>query len=148
MCDIQEGLPLADESLDYAVSIHAIPEIPYENIGKVLGELRRVLREGGTLRLGLPDLEKNIAAYQRGDREHFLIPDEDAATLGGKLAMQLSWYGYVRTLFTYDFAEELLRKAGFSSIARREFRETGSEHPEIVDLDNRERESLFVEAVR
>jgi hypothetical protein len=107
-----------------------------------------VLKPGATLRLGLPDLDRNIEAYLKGDPGHFLIPDEDAGTLGGKLAMQLTWYGYCRTLFTYDFAEELLLKAGFTSVTRREYRQTGTPHPEIVLFDNRERESLFIEAVR
>jgi predicted SAM-dependent methyltransferase len=148
ICDIHEGLPLEPESIDYAVSIHALPEIVYEKIGRVLGELRRVLKPGATLRLGLPDLDRNIEAYLKGDPGHFLIPDEHAATLGGKLAMQLTWYGYCRTLFTYDFAEELLLKAGFTSVARCGHLETGTSHPEIVLFDNRERESLFIEAVR
>lgn len=148
VCDIHDGLPLQSESIDYAVSIHALPEIVHAEIDAVLRELRRVLKPGATLRLALPDLERNIEAYLRGDSDHFLIPDEHAATLGGKLALQLAWYGYVRTLFTYDFAAELLRKAGFTSVERCWYHETRSAHPEIVECDNREEETLFVEAVR
>ena len=40
--------------------------------------------------------------------------------------MQLTWYGYTRTLFTHDFIEELLTKAGFSRVIRCEFRPTKS----------------------
>ncbi len=148
VCDILEGLPLESESIDYAVSIHALPEVVYEEIGPVLRELRRVLKTGATLRLGLPDLERNIEAYLNRERQHFLIPDGDAATLGGKLGMQLTWYGHCRTLFTYDFAEELLLRAGFASVARCHYRQTSCPHPEIVSLDNRERESFFCEAVK
>ena len=50
--------------------------------------------------------------------------------------------------FTFDFAEELLVNTGFTNVARCAFRETHSAHAQIVDLDNRERESLFVEAVK
>ncbi len=67
-CDIRDGLPLPDACLDYVVSIHALPMIPYPDLVPVLSELRRVLADGGVLRLGLPDLDKNVAAYQRGDR--------------------------------------------------------------------------------
>jgi len=148
VCDILEGLPLDSESVDYGVSIHALPEIVYEQIPPVLAELRRVLKPGATLRLGLPDLERNIEAYLKGDTAHFLIPDTDARTLGGKLAMQLTWYGYCRTLFTYEFAEELLLKAGFQTVARRDYMTTGSPYPEISSFDNREQETLFLEAVR
>ena len=64
-CDIRKGLPLETDSIDYAVSIHALPEFHYKEIAGVLKELRRVLKPGGTLRLGLPDLEKAFEAYRR-----------------------------------------------------------------------------------
>jgi SAM-dependent methyltransferase len=147
-CDIRKGLPLEAHSIDYAVAIHALPEVPYSEIVPVLQELRRVLKPGGVLRLSLPDLEKGIAAYQRGDRDYFLIPDDEVQSLSGKLIVQLIWYGYSRTLFTSDFIEELLLKAGFRTVNRCRFQETKSPHAGIVELDNREAESLFVEAVK
>jgi predicted SAM-dependent methyltransferase len=146
--DISEGLPLEDESLDYAVSIHALQEIPLDRLVPVLCELRRVLAEGGVLRLVLPDLIKGIRAYERGDRDYFLVPDEDATSLGAKLVVQLIWYGYSRVLFTAEFIEELLLKAGFSRVLHCEYKQTNSHFPEITALDNRERESLFVEAIK
>src|SRR6188508_2830023 len=77
-CDIREGLPLETDSIDYAVAIHALPEIPLPEITPVLRELRRVLKPGAPLRLALPDLIKGVRAYERGDREYFHVPDEDA----------------------------------------------------------------------
>src|SRR5437763_6749688 len=66
-CDIiADGLPLEDQSIDYAVSIHALQEVPFPDLVKVLTELRRVLKRGGVVRLVLPDAEKAIRAYQRG----------------------------------------------------------------------------------
>ena len=147
-CDIRQGLPLESDSIDYAVSIHALPEVPYPEVVPVLVELRRVLKPGGVLRLVLPDMEKAMRAFMSGDREYFLIPDEDAATLGGKMIVQLVWYGYSRTLFTRDFIEEQLLKAGFVRVCQCGFRRTQSDYPGIIDLDNRESESLFVEAVK
>ncbi len=147
-CDIRGGLPLADESVDYAVSVHALQEVPIPEIVPVLRELRRVLRPGGVLRLCLPDLDKGIAAYLRGDTRHFLIPDDDASSLGGKFVAHMLWYGHSRTLFTADFAVELLLRAGFARAAPQAFRETGSAFAGITELDNREHESLFVEATK
>jgi SAM-dependent methyltransferase len=147
-CDIRDGLPLEDDSMDYVVSIHALPEIPYPELLPVLSELRRVLKPGGTLRLGLPDLDKGIAAYQRGDLDYFLVPDEDARSIGAKFITQLIWYGYSRTLFTHGFVAELLEKAGYRQIEKCSFKETKSRHPGITELDNRENESLFMEAIK
>ncbi len=149
VCDIRDGLPLPDASIDYVVSIHALPEIPYGDLVPALAELRRVLKRGGVLRLGLPDLDKGVDAYRSGNRDYFaLVPDEDAETIGGKLITQLVWYGYARTLFVRDFVEEILRKAGFGDVHHVGYRETRSSYPEIVELDNRQAESLFVEAVK
>jgi len=147
-CDIARGLPLVTGSIDYAVSIHALPEVPYDRIVPVLQELGRVLKPGGVLRLALPDLLKGVAAYERGDRGYFMVPDEDAQSLGAKLVTQLVWYGYSRTLFTFGFIDEMLRKAGYVDVVECAFRRTASAHPEIVALDNREAETLFVEATK
>jgi predicted SAM-dependent methyltransferase len=147
-CDIRDGLPLETDSVDYAVSIHALPEIPYDDLVGALAELQRVLRPGGVLRLALPDLDRAIRAYLAGDRDYFLIPDSDAEAIGAKLVTQMTWYGWSRSLFTYDFTEEILRKAGFREVRRCAFRESPSPFPEIVELDSRERESMFVEAVK
>jgi SAM-dependent methyltransferase len=147
-CDIREGLPLEDASIDYAVSIHALPEVPYPDLVPVLTELHRVLKPGGVLRLGLPNLERAIDAYRREDRDWFLIPDDEMSSVGGKLIAQLVWYGYSRTLFVPGFAQELLRKAGFAQVQQLASGETASPFPDVVALDDRPLESFFVEAVK
>lgn len=145
-CDILEGLPLETGSIEYAVSIHALPELSYPDQLPALLELRRVLAPGGVLRLALPDLDRGIRAYQEREHDYFLVPDEDARSIGSKFIVQMLWYGYSKTLFTHDFIVELLEKAGFAEIRRCAFGETAGPFPEIVELDNRPEESLFVEA--
>jgi SAM-dependent methyltransferase len=146
--DIRDGLALPDDSIDYAVSIHALQDLPYLDVLPALRELRRVLRPGGILRLALPDLERSIEAWLRGDKAYFYIGDDEVASIGGKLIVQAIWYGSTRTPFTWDLARELAPKAGFRHVSRCKFGQTDSAWPQIVDLDNRERESLFVEAVK
>jgi SAM-dependent methyltransferase len=148
VCDIRGGLPLATDSVDYAVSIHALQEVPYADLVPVLIEIRRVLKPGGVLRLGLPDLERGVAAYERGHRDYFLVPDDEWRDIGSKLIVQLIWYGYSRTPFVRGFVDELLRKAGFGEIEHVGYRRTASAFPELTELDNREPESLFVEATK
>jgi SAM-dependent methyltransferase len=146
--DIRDGLPFENDWFDYAVSIHALPELSYPELLPALEELRRVLKPRGVLRLGLPDLEKGFEAYRQGRRDYFLVNDDEARSLGGKLIAQILWFGYSRSVFVCDFIEELLWKAGFDDVYPVGFRETRSRDAHIVSLDNRERESLFVEAVK
>jgi predicted SAM-dependent methyltransferase len=145
VADIREGLPLESGSVDYAVSIHALPEFPFPELVPVLEELRRVLAPGGTLRLALPDLDRGIEAYRAGEESYFKVGPEEVSSLGGRFAVQMLWYGWSRSLFTTDFALELLEKAGFTEVRACSFGVTASGIPEIVELDNREEESLFVE---
>ena len=147
-CDIREGLPLDSDSMDYVVSIHALPEIHFNDQLTVLRELHRVIKPGGVLRLALPDIDRSIDAYRRRDSSFFLVPDEDAASVGGKFIVQLVWYGYSKTFFTSDFIEELLFKAGFGRVEHVAYQVTASEFEGITELDNRQDESLFVEAYK
>ena len=147
-CDVLEGIPIPDDSIDYIASMMALQEIPYPDLVPVLQELRRVLKPGGVLRLGLPDLNRLIKAYQTENRDFFLIPDEDMKSFGGKFILMTIWYGYTRTLFVYEFAEELLLRAGFSSISECSYQQSKSSYEGITELDNREAETLFVEAVK
>ena len=146
--DIRLGLPIANDAFDYIVSIHALPEIPFADLGLTLGELHRVLKPGGWIRLGLPDMDLAIKAYLNNDPSYFLIEDDVARTVAGKMIVQLTWFGRSRLMFTYDFMAEMLLRAGFRNPFRVAYRTTASPHAEIIDLDNRERESLFVEAVK
>jgi len=146
VADIRAGLPLDEGSIDYAVSVHALPELSYREQLPALRELLRVLRPGGVLRLVLPDLDRAIDAYREGRQGHFQVPAGEAGSDGGRFISHILWFGYSRTLFTADFAAELLERAGFERVERRSYRRTGSAFGEIVELDNREEESLYMEA--
>ena len=146
--DVRQGLPLPSDSIRYIASMHAVVELPYLDVVPALRELHRILEPGGVLRLGLPDLERAIDAYRAGDRAYFSIPDEETPSLSGKFIVQMTWYGTNLMMFTFDFARELLERAGFREVRRAEFGRTTSPFPEIVELDNRPRETFFVEAVK
>jgi predicted SAM-dependent methyltransferase len=146
VADIRRGLPLADGSVHYAVSVHALPELPYPELVPTLQELRRVLKPGGALRLVLPDLDRAIEAYQRGEEEYFKVPAEEVSSAGGRMIVHTLWFGFSRSLFTLDFAEELLARAGFEDVRACACGRTTSPFGRIVELDNRAHESIFVEA--
>jgi predicted SAM-dependent methyltransferase len=146
--DIRNGLPLASDSIQYIASMHALVELPYLEVVPALRELHRILEPSGVLRLGLPDLDRAIAAYLAGDRDYFTVPDDEMASIDGKFVVQMTWYGTNLMMFTPTVARELLERAGFREVREAAYRETSSPFPEIVELDNRPKESFFVEAVK
>jgi predicted SAM-dependent methyltransferase len=148
VADIREGLPLESGTLDYAVSVHALSELAYSDLPSALAELYRLLRPGGTLRLVVPDLDADIRAYGEHDHDHFNLAPDEAQSRGGRFIAHILRGGQWRTLFTFDFAEELLLNAGFVDVTRCRPGETASPFQEIVELDARKRDSIFVEATR
>ncbi|WP_425617310.1 methyltransferase domain-containing protein [Anatilimnocola sp. NA78] len=146
VADIRRGLPFPDDHFDYIVSIHVLPELAYRELDPALRELYRVLKPGGVLRLSLPDLDLAIDAYRSRDVDYFLIGDDEVKSLAGKLIVQLLWYGRSRSMFTWEFTQELLARTGYREITRCKFQESASGLDGITELDNRPLESLFVEA--
>jgi SAM-dependent methyltransferase len=145
--EVRAGLPFPDGSIDCIASQHVLQELPIRELVPGLQELRRVLRPGGVLRMGLPDLERALEAYARRDDTYFhLIPDKSARVLSGKLVCLLLWNGHSRTPLTYEWAEELMLRAGFGEVVRCQYGVTRSPFPELATLDRRPRESFFVEA--
>lgn len=148
VADIRRGLPLSDACIDYAVSIHALPELSIAEIEGALAELLRVLKPEGVLRLALPDLRLAIAAFAEGRESFFKIEADAAETFEGRFIRHILWYGYTRTLFTPEFTKELMERAGFVDVRECSYGATESSYPEIAELDNREDESFFIEGKR
>jgi SAM-dependent methyltransferase len=148
VADLRADLPFPEDTFDYAVAIHVLPHIPLAGLAPALARVRRILKPDGVLRLALPDLEKAMDAYRHRDTNYFAIPDAQWKSLGAKLVAQIVWHNDLVTPFTYDLAAEALVKAGFTAVTHCEFRHTRSRFVEIVALDNRERESFFVEATK
>ncbi len=145
VADIRQGLPLSDAAIDYAVSVHALPELSIPEVELALAELLRVLKPEGVLRLALPDFRLNIAAFADGREDFFKIDPDAATTFEGRFIRHILWYGYTRTLFTPEFTRELLEGVGFSRVSTCVYGATESRFAEIVDLDNRPDESFFIE---
>ena len=144
--DLRRGLPFAVASVDCIAAIHVLQDLEWVCIAPALDELVRVLKPGGVLRLAVPDLDRAIDAYRAGDARYFYVPDRDARDVGAKLVTQIIWYGSVRTPCTFGFLKEWLANAGFDEITRRSFGVSAVDG--LAELDNRERETLFVEATK
>jgi predicted SAM-dependent methyltransferase len=137
---------------------HFFEHIDYtEDIPYFLSECHRVLKPGGIIRLIVPDIEKYLRAYCKGDWE-------DLSTIRPLEADRTDYYFRCRYntrmelinvlfrqghehKFAYDdeTMEFVLRRYGFGTVVKQEFGR--SLMPELcLDLPVRASESLYVEA--
>lgn len=145
--DISDGLPFADDTFECVAAHHVLQMLSWPELIPALTELHRVTTPGGWLRVSVPDILSAVYAYEVGDADHFQIADAHEKTIDGKLCLYLSQAGSTRSVFTIGWLEELCLRAGWITPRQVGFCVTTSPTPEIVNLDSRPAESIFLEAV-
>jgi predicted SAM-dependent methyltransferase len=144
-CDIVvDGLPLPSASIERIYCSPSLERVPAHQLLAVLRELHRVLEPGGLIRLCVPDFDRALDAYRRQEdawRWCWLWDSPD-----GNFLTQLLNHGYARSLFTKEFATELLRRSGFSSVSLAAFGRSASGFSDWPDQGHRAQECLFIEA--
>jgi predicted SAM-dependent methyltransferase len=139
--DVTRPLPLPSQSVAYAFGEHVIEHIPEAAGVRLLGELRRVLRPGGVLRITTPDLRKIIALYFDEnpviDRESYArFLDRETGKRHERACQILNDYlrlwGHQYVYDEDDLRAKLLA-AGFSKVERLEPGE--SEHESLRGLE-------------
>ena len=108
-----------DEYADLIYASHVLEHISHREVTKVLGEWHRVLKEGGVVRISVPDFDKLIEVYcsQEKDIGAIIMP-----LMGG----QDYAYRLHQTVFNEKYLTELLSSVGF-----REVREWDPEEVEL-----------------
>lgn len=132
---LRYGLPLPDDSVDFVYTSHTLEHLPRPVAARFVGEARRVLRPGGTLRICVPDLDFILGLFESGERERalgYFFLEEFEGELGRH-----------RWLYDEDSLRELLASQGFADIERRS---AGvGRTPDLEILDNRPEETLYME---
>jgi predicted SAM-dependent methyltransferase len=162
--DVTKPFPFEDASFDYIFSEHIIEHVPWRDGKFMLHECHRVLRPGGIVRIGTPDLGVLIGLYRSrtADGEDFVkwitdeyLPDVDVYKPQFVINNALHAWGH-RFLYDLELLELGLRRAGFEDVERCRYGE--SRHEELVGLERHgmnvgcsrmaEFETLIVEARR
>ena len=149
--DVRRGLPLQNESVSFIYTSHTIEHLSLSEIGRLLSECHRVLENGASIRIVVPDLAKAIAAYAGRDVDWFVDFPHRFRSLGGKFANYILCDAQHKCAFDHEFLEELLCAADFCDVKAMALGESGAPShywPDLAGheekaLDNR---SLFVEA--
>ena len=107
----------ADNSVELIYASHVLEHFGRHEIEQVLQEWFRVLRKQGILRVAVPDFEAVAQRYQETEELGELI----GLICGG----QRNQYDFHRMVFDEKSLARLLRNAGFTSVARYDWRTTG-----------------------
>lgn len=140
----QQGRPFPANTFDYVVANHSLCAVAYHALPKVLTELHRVLKVGGVLRVMVPDVLAAVRAHAEVDRGWFPNSEGD---IDDQLCSYLTWYSSNRTVYTAAHLRNRLHEH-FSTVVKVAFKETTCDLTTITDLDDREHESLFMEAIK
>lgn len=137
--DLSHSLPLRDSTVDFFYSSHFLEHL-YKNDAKhLLSECFRALKEGGIVRVAIPDLEYAVSLYLKGDKEQMLQNYFFVEDKGSVLARH-------KYMYDFDLLSHILECVGFKQITLCSFQKGLT--PDLHSLDNRAEDTLFVEATK
>lgn len=134
--NLLKPLPFEENSFEFVFSSHVFEHLPRVSLARLLDEIHRVLRPGGTMRVSVPDLTIMVNSYQEEDGDAFVKAMFEIDQANAKNRHQ--WMYNERSM------RAMLSEAGFASITRCQYRQ--GKCPDLELLDNRPEHSLFMEA--
>ena len=143
--NLARPLPLPDGSADAVFHEHLLEHLTLEQGLAFCVESHRLLRQGGILRIGVPDAGAAARAYA-GDDGEFLQRVRPGRPTQMLALQELFYYPGHHTMYDLETLALVLRAAGFSSPEQRAFGETDLDP--APDSPHRRDETLYVEARR
>jgi predicted SAM-dependent methyltransferase len=135
-------LPFPDNSVDCFYASHVLEHFSYpEPMLSILKECRRVLKDGGTLSIVVPNAAFWAQAYWEGECPHRPSTDFYQPALHNNSKMDILNYtaymdGHHKHMFDSEGLLNILSSVGFQNVAQREF------DPEM-DLEIHDWESIY-----
>lgn len=135
--DLSKTIPFHDNIITNIFSSHFLEHLKKEEAIKLLKEIYRSLKPSGRLRLSIPDLSYAISLYPKEKNkmlnQYFFIDHENE-------------YSSHKYMYDYDMLYKILKNIGFTKIIRSSYK--NSDFLDCEKLDNREVDSLFIEAYK
>lgn len=147
-CDVRKGLPYGEDTVRYIYSSHAFEHFTRPESLAIAKECFRVLAAGGILRIVVPDLALIVREYLTD------ASPEAAQKFLSRLSLNHSLQDFVHPgsnhsqMFDAKSLVHLLREAGFTQVEVSSYRQSAIPEIDLLELEVRRRESLYVEAVK
>jgi predicted SAM-dependent methyltransferase len=149
--DLRDPLPCPDDVAEMVYSEHFLEHLEQDDAEAFLGEVARLLRPGGVLRLGVPDAGLYLRAYAEGRADFF----GSLQHLGGAVRaletpaevinQMFRMGGHHRYAWDFDTLSRALAGAGFVNV--RQWGAGKASRPDLcLDDPSHAVETLYVEA--
>lgn len=146
--DFRYPLKIADEVADGIFTEHMIEHLSYNEAEGFFKECHRILKKNGVLRVICPDVSKFIQAYVSPEIHQEFLKSEAPLTTTPMEALSDITQGWDhKSAWDFDTMSLYMKRAGFSETINCSFAQ-GRLEVLLVDKKERERQSLYVEAVK
>jgi predicted SAM-dependent methyltransferase len=144
-------LPYEEGSVDVIYSSHMFEHLDRSEAREFLKESLRVLAPGGTIRLAVPDLSRLVAEYLiTGDADRLVdrtyLALSKPKSIRAKILASVVGTRHHHWMYDGQSLCAALTAAGFVDAAAQIAGSTTIERSELLDLFERESESIYVEA--
>jgi predicted SAM-dependent methyltransferase len=147
--DLRKRLPFSNNCFTGIYTEHCLEHLNPKESFDVLSECFRVLKNGGTLRVIVPDAEKYakyyLAKITKSDTTHF--GEFNGWKLGAEALRGLTCYLGHYTLYDTELLVKYLEFIGFSEVKTSKCGESADLNL-MRDMPEREWNSLYVEAIK
>lgn len=137
--DLSRSLPFKSESVDYFYSSHFFEHLFRDDAIRLLREIKVALKNSGVIRIAVPDLSYAISLYNSTEKNKML----DDYFFVNDLSSYLARHKY---MYDFEILSKILIDLGYKNIKKCAFGEGCV--PDLKQLDNRQNDTLFVEAAR
>jgi predicted SAM-dependent methyltransferase len=153
--DIRRPLPFRTGQVKRLLAEHVVEHLDFrEEVPRLFGEIYRVLEIGGVARIIVPDTARFMSAYVHRSADEFAALGWDLQKMPPDIYTTMHIVNHVfhqggEHQFGWDFEtmDFALRRAGFKSIERRQFRDSAD--PALaIDREEHKFYSLIVEAIK
>jgi SAM-dependent methyltransferase len=137
--DVSRPFRFPDDTFECVYASHMLEHLDREVAERCLGEVHRVLRPEGILRLAVPDLNGVVAAYDQADPDNFLDGLFEGHSDRRSRASRHRWQYNAVSLGA------LMERVGFREVNRCNYRE--GRCPDLELIETRQW-SLFMEGLK
>jgi predicted SAM-dependent methyltransferase len=142
--DLRKRFPFENEIYAGIFCEHTLEHLRFDFALNCLGEVYRILKKDGILRIIVPDLDIYLLnSIDKTSNREFLT--RFSTTAQSLSSLTQSW-GH-KSLWNFEILEEFLLYVGFRNVQKFAF-QMGTNPALLVDQENRQWESLYVEAVK